>query len=126
MCKNEGGGSRAVYTMCKKTSNLAEDGFPKVTMKSLEETVKEQGGEEFLAMVKEVNKGKMDVDGGKLPVASSTDQTFAPFEDLLVPTNLCLGGPIVQAAGEHDGVCADQRGRGGVPQEPHGVQHPRA
>ena len=25
-------------------------------MKSLEETVKEQGGEEFLAMVKEVNK----------------------------------------------------------------------
>ena len=28
----------------------------KVTMKSLEETVKEQGGEEFLAMVKEVKK----------------------------------------------------------------------
>ena len=77
------GGSRAVYTMCKKTSNLAEDGFPKVAMKSLEETVKEQGGEEFLAMVKEVNKGKMDVDGGKLPVASSTDQTFAPWKTFL-------------------------------------------
>ena len=30
----------------------------KVTMKSLEETIKEQGGEEFLAMVKEVNKEK--------------------------------------------------------------------
>ena len=29
MCKNEGGGARAVYTMCKKTSDLAEDGFPK-------------------------------------------------------------------------------------------------
>ena len=23
-----GGGSRAVYTMCKKTSDLVEDGFP--------------------------------------------------------------------------------------------------
>ena len=30
-CKTEGGGgggSRAVYTMCKKTSDLVEDGFP--------------------------------------------------------------------------------------------------
>ena len=26
--KPRGGGSRAVYTMCKKTSDLAEDGFP--------------------------------------------------------------------------------------------------
>ena len=25
-----GGGSRAVYTMCKKTSNLVADGFPYV------------------------------------------------------------------------------------------------
>ena len=60
-----------------------------------------------------------------MPVASlvSTEQAFAPWKkDFLVP-NLCLGGPPVQAAGEHDGVCADQRGRGGVPQEPHGVQH---
>ena len=33
MCKNEGrGGSRAVYTMCKKTSDLAEDGFPWLTL----------------------------------------------------------------------------------------------
>ena len=31
LCKNEGGESRAVYTMCKKTSDLAEDGFPNVT-----------------------------------------------------------------------------------------------
>ena len=30
----------------------------KVPMKTLEETVKEQGGEEFLAMVKEVRKKK--------------------------------------------------------------------
>ena len=29
-CKNKGGGSRAVYTMCKKTSDLAEDGIPKL------------------------------------------------------------------------------------------------
>ena len=27
-CVKRGGGSRAVYTMCKKTSDLAEDGFP--------------------------------------------------------------------------------------------------
>ena len=26
--KPRGGGSRAVYTMCKKTSDLVEDGFP--------------------------------------------------------------------------------------------------
>ena len=26
--KPRGGGSRAVYTMCKKTSNLVADGFP--------------------------------------------------------------------------------------------------
>ena len=55
----------------------------KVTMKSLEETVKEQGGEEFLAMVKEVSKSKMDFNGGKLPVASPTDQVFAPWMTFL-------------------------------------------
>ena len=33
-----------------------ESACSKVTMKSLEETVKEQGGEEFLAMVKEVKE----------------------------------------------------------------------
>ena len=27
--KTRGGGSRAVYTMCKKSSILVEDGFPK-------------------------------------------------------------------------------------------------
>ena len=32
----------------------SKNSVSKVTMKSLEETVKEQGGEEFLAMVKEV------------------------------------------------------------------------
>ena len=26
--QNRGGGIRAVFTMCKKTSDLAEDGFP--------------------------------------------------------------------------------------------------
>ena len=36
---------------------------------------------------------------------------------------LASGRPPVQAAGEHDGVRANQGGGGGVPQEPHGVQH---
>ena len=31
-CVKTRGGSRAVYTMCKKTSDLAEDGFPNVGM----------------------------------------------------------------------------------------------
>ena len=41
------------------TSTCLQKKHPsKVTMKTLEETVKEQGGEEFLAMVKEVRKKK--------------------------------------------------------------------
>ena len=93
-------------------------------MKSLEETVKEQGGEEFLAMVKEVKKRKRKQTASRL-----CELSLCSLEDLLAydtDPSLSLGRPPVQAAGEHDGVCAVKRGGGRVPQEPHGVQHPRA
>merc|ERR1719209_2380864 len=54
----EGGVKRTIvvrYACCHGYQrSKGEPACSKVTMKSLEETVKEQGGEEFLAMVKEV------------------------------------------------------------------------
>jgi len=54
----EGGVKKTIvvrYTCCHGYQrSKAEPACSKVTMKTLEETVKEQGGEEFLAMVKEV------------------------------------------------------------------------
>jgi len=54
----EGGVKKTIvvrYACCHGYQrSKGEPACSKVTMKSLEETVKEQGGEEFLAMVKEV------------------------------------------------------------------------
>ena len=76
-------------------------------------------------MVKEVNKEKWM----RMETPLWVNLAFHGRPLIFVATtepSLASGGPPVQAAGEHDRVCADEQGGGRVPQQPHGVQHPRA